>query len=85
VAPSVLAEQKQKPGTAPQATPKSTELSAEQKEILKHRELLENLELLMNFEQIKYLDFFAEKRNSNSKEKPGTRSQAKEDAAKNPK
>ena len=83
--PVVRAEQKQKPGAAPQATSKISELTAEQKEILKHRELLENLELLMNFEQIKYFDFFAEKKKSNSKEKPGTKSQAKDNAAKNPK
>ena len=84
-APGARAAQKQKPGTAQQATTKTSDLTAEQKEILKHRELLENLELLLNFEQIKYIDFFAEKKNGNAKEKPGTKSQAKDDAAKNPK
>ena len=52
-------------------------LSAEEKEMLKHRELLDNLELLQNFEQIQLLDFLSAKKPEKGKDKAAAKAAAK--------
>jgi hypothetical protein len=64
------------------AAPKSN-LTEEEREILKNREMLENIELFQNFEKIQYLNFLVQKKKDKGKEKPEAKASVKDNAGKN--
>ena len=79
---AALQQQKPAPKTPPPSKPPA--LTAEEKEILKHREILEKLELLQNFEKIQYLNFLADRKTGQNNSSTPAKPAGKDNANKTP-